>query len=169
MDWIGVFTSREGRLGRRHFWLALAAVYLASIASQWLLTGSVTARSGVWPFALVQAGILWSWTVVHIKRLRDAGRPAAGATGVAILYGLSLGLVLLLVAVFLAGSDVPGAESPAAAAFGFFLLLAILGVLFSPDLGIFTAILKILALIACLPLVISAVFSLYTGLRRSVP
>ena len=142
MDWIAVFTSSEGRLGRRHFWLALAAVYLASIVSQWLLTGSVTARSGVWPFALVQAGILWSWTVVHIKRLRDAGRPAAGAIGVAILYGLSLGLLLLVVAVFLTGSDTPGAELPIASMLGFFLLLAILGVLFSPDLGVFTAILK---------------------------
>jgi uncharacterized membrane protein YhaH (DUF805 family) len=167
MDWIAVFTSREGRLGRRPFWLALAAVYLASIASQWLLTGGVTARSGIWPFALVQAGILWSWTVVHIKRLRDAGRPAAGAIGVAILYGLSLGLLLLLVAVFFTASDVP--ESPATAAFGLFLLLAIVGVLFSPDLGIFTAILKILLLIAGLPVVISMVFSLYTGLRRPVP
>jgi len=164
MDWIAVFTSREGRLGRRHFWLALAAVYLASIASQWLLTDSVTARSGIWPFAVVQAAILWSWAVLHIKRLRDAGRPAAGAIGVAILYGLSLGLFLLLVAVFFTESDVPGA-----AAFGFFLVLAILGMLFSPDLGIFTAILKILVLIAGLPVVISMVFSLYTGLRRPVP
>ena len=166
MDPIALFSSSEGRLGRRHFWLALGAVYLASFASHWLLTGTVTARSGVWPFAFVQAGILWAWTVVHIKRLRDAGRPAAGAIGVAILYGLSLGL-LLLVAVFLVGGEPP--ESPAASAFGFVLLLAILGVLFSPDFGVFTAILKMLVLIACLPVFISAVFSLYTGLRPPLP
>ncbi len=66
-------------------------------------------------------------------------------------------------------SDAPGADSPAASAFGFVLLLAILGVLFSPDLGIFMAILKMLVLIACLPVLISMIFSLYTGLRRPVP
>ena len=142
MDPIALFTASDGRLGRKPFWLALAAVYLASFASHWLLTGVVTARSGVWPFALVQAGI-------------------------AILYALSLGLILLLVALFL--TDAPGADSPAASAFGFVLLLAILGVLFSPDLGIFTAILKMLVLIACLPVLISTVFSVYTGLRRPVP
>jgi uncharacterized membrane protein YhaH (DUF805 family) len=167
MDPIALFTASDGRLGRKPFWLALAAVYLASFASHGLLSGAVTARSGLWPFALVQAGILWAWTVVHIKRLRDAGRPAAGAIGVAVLYGLSLGLVLLLVALFL--TEAPGADSPAASAFGFVLVLAILGVLFSPDLGVFTVILKMLVLIACLPALISAVFSVYTGLRRPVP
>jgi uncharacterized membrane protein YhaH (DUF805 family) len=167
MDPIALFTASDGRLGRKPFWLALAVVYLVSFASHWLLTGTVTARSGVWPFAFVQAGILWAWTVVHIKRLRDAGRPAAGAIGVAILYALSLGLILLLVALFL--TDAPGADSPAASAFGFVLLLAILGVLFSPDLGIFAAILKMLVLIACLPALISTLFSVYTGLRHPVP
>jgi uncharacterized membrane protein YhaH (DUF805 family) len=147
MDPIALFTASQGRLGRKPFWLALAAVYLASFASHWLLTGAVTARSGAWPFALVQAGLLWAWTVLHIKRLRDAGRPAAGAIGVAVLYGLSLGLILLLVALFL--TDAPGADSPVASAFGF--------------------ILKMLVLIACLPALISTVFSLYTGLRRPVP
>jgi len=108
MDPIALFTASDGRLGRKPFWLALAVVYLASFASHWLLTGTVTARSGVWPFAFVQAGILWAWTVVHIKRLRDAGRPAAGAIGVGVLYALSLGLILLLVALFL--TDTPGAD-----------------------------------------------------------
>ena len=124
MDPIALFTASDGRLGRRPFWLALAAVYLASFVSHWLLTATVTARSGVWPFALVQAGILWAWTVVHTKRLRDAGRPAAGAIGVAVLYGLSVALILLLVALFL--TDTPGADSPAASAFGLVLLLSLI-------------------------------------------
>src|SRR5262249_38796969 len=96
MDLIALFTSSDGRLTRKAFWLSLLAVYAASVASQFLLTGEITARSGLWPFAIVQAAILWSWTVVHIKRLRDAGRPAAGAIAVAILYGLSIGLVLMI-------------------------------------------------------------------------
>jgi uncharacterized membrane protein YhaH (DUF805 family) len=171
MDWIALFTSGQGRLGRKPFWLALLAVYLASIASQWLLTGGVTARSGVWPFAFVQAGILWSWTVVHIKRLRDAGRPAAGAIAVATLYGLSVGLLFLLVLVVDIDSAPAGAgEEPAAHSLVAFALLAgLLLFLFDVKLGPFSYILKVLALIACLPFVISLTFSLYTGLRRSVP
>jgi len=165
MDPIALFTSSEGRLGRRHFWLALAAVYLVSVASQWLLTAAVTARSGVWPFALVQAGVLWAWTVVHIKRLRDTGRLASAAIAIAVLYGLAMGLIVLLLAVFFTDADPASDTSP----LGLLLLLAILGILFSPDLGAFTVILQMLVLIACLPVVISALFSLYAGLRRSVP
>ena len=88
---------------------------------------------------------------MHIKRLRDAGRPPAGAIGVAILYACRSGCVLLLVALFLT-DPTPGAEArrPLRRS-AFVLLLAILGVLFSPDLGIFTTILKMLVLIACLP------------------
>jgi uncharacterized membrane protein YhaH (DUF805 family) len=169
MDLVALFTSSEGRLAPTPFWLGLVAVYLASIASQFLLAGALTARAGVWPFVLVQAGVLWSWTVLHIKRLRDAGRGPAGAIGVAVLYGLSIGLILLLIAAFTTGADLPPGGEPAHAALGFFLLIAILAVLVSPDLGIFTIILKMLVLIACLPAVISTVFSLLTGLRRGVP
>jgi uncharacterized membrane protein YhaH (DUF805 family) len=170
MDLIALFTSSEGRLTRQTFWLGLLFVYAASFASQFLLTGEVTARSGLWPFAIVQAAILWSWTVVHIKRLRDAGRPAAGAIAVALLYGLSVGLVLMIALVIGAGSEaVAGEQSAGHRMAAFFLVVGILTVLFNVDLGPLSIIFKVLVLIACLPIVISLTFSLYTGLRRSVP
>lgn len=171
MDPLALFTSSQGRLTPKQFWLSLLVVYAASFASQFLLSGAVTARSGLWPFALVQAAILWSWTVVHIKRLRDAGRPPAGAIGVALLYGLSVALVLLLILVVDSGSrPVPGSqEAPAHSLLAFALLIGLLVFLFDPNLGPFTTIFKALALIACLPFIISLVFSLYTGLRRRVP
>ena len=49
------------------------------------------------------------------------------------------------------------------------LLIGLLVFLFDPNLGPFTMIFKALALIACLPFVISLTFSLYTGLRRRGP
>lgn len=170
MDPVVLFTSTEGSLAPKQFALGLLAVYAASIVSQALLTGTVTARSGLWPFVFVQAALLWSWTVLHIKRLRDAGRGPAGAFGVAALYALSLGLLLLILSIFIKGGDAvpPGGEPAANAALGLMLLLVILAFLFSPDLGAFTMILKCLVLIACLPVMISLVFSLYTGLRRRV-
>jgi len=164
MDPVALFTSSEGRLSQKPFWLALVAVYLASFASQFLLAGAVTARSGLWPFAFVQAGLLWVWTVLHIKRLRDAGRPAAGAIGVAVLYGLSVGLVLLLAALLF--TPTTGQESPVHAFVAAALIIALLVFLFDPNFGPLTMVLKALALIAFLPFVISLTFSLYTGLRR---
>src|SRR5262245_1853835 len=97
MDTFPLLFSAHGRLSPKPFWLSLLAVYLASFASLWLLSGPVTARVGLLAFAAAQVLLLQAWTAVHIKRLRDAGRPSAGAVAVALLYGLSIALALLLV------------------------------------------------------------------------
>ena len=171
MDPLALFFSTVGRLTPKAFGLSLPAVYLASFATLLLLTGAVVARAGFWPFAVAQLAVLWAWTVLHMKRLRDAGRPAAGAIAVALLYGLSVGLVLLLIVVVDAGSQPvqPGQAPPAHAGLAFALLVGLLVFLFDPNLGPLAMIVKALALIACLPVVLSLTFSLYTGLRRSVP
>ena len=169
MDLLALFTSTAGRLTRKPFGYALLAVYLASFASLLLLTGAVTARLGVWPFTLVQAALAWAWTVLHVKRLRDAGRPAAGAIAVALLYALSVGFAVLLTLIVSAASAPGSAESAQGAQLGAFLLVGLLLFLFEPDFGPYVMILKVLALIACLPFVISLTFSVYAGLRRSAP
>jgi uncharacterized membrane protein YhaH (DUF805 family) len=171
MDPLALFFSAQGRLPQKPFWLSLFALYVLSFASLLLLSGAVTARAGVMAFATAQAALLWAWTMVHIKRLRDAGRPAAGAISVALLYGLSLALALLLVWVVTGSSvAVPSGESaPPQSAFAVAVLIAFILFLFDPSLGGYTVILKALALIACLPFVLSLTFSLYTGLRRAVP
>lgn len=171
MDPFALFFSTAGRLTPKAFWISLLAVYLASSGSLLLLTGVVTARANVWAFAAVQAIVLWAWTVLHIKRLRDAGRPPAGAFGVALLYGLSMALALLLVLVMQSGAPVPGQEAPPAhSGLALALLLGLLIFLFDPNvLAPYTYVLKALALIAGLPFVLSATFSLYTGLRASRP
>jgi uncharacterized membrane protein YhaH (DUF805 family) len=163
MDPLALFFSAQGRLAQQPFWLSLAALYLLSVASLLLLGG---ARAGVAAFAAAQAALLWAWTVVHIKRLRDAGRPAAGAIAMALLYGLSIALALLLIWVVSAASE-PGAAS---SNIGAALVLAFIVFLFDPGvLSPFTYVLKALALIACIPFVLSITFSLYAGLRRAVP
>ncbi len=48
-------------------------------------------------------------------------------------------------------------------------MLFLFAILFKPDFGVFTTILKGLILIAFLPLAISLLFSIRTGMRRSVP
>jgi len=169
MDALALFTSTQGRLGRKPFWLCVIAIYLAGLAAQLLLVPQVTARGGVWPFVLAQAMLLWAWLAVHIKRLRDAGQGPAGAVGVALIYALAIVLMLLMVA-FLTNpnSTAPGGQGEDNAAFSLLLVIVIFSLLFSPDFGVFMTILKVIVFIACLPAVIALVFSLVTGLRKSL-
>ena len=170
MDLLNLFTTTQGRLARKPFWLSLIAIYLAGFAAQALLDGTVRARAGLTPFAAAQAALLWAWLAIHIKRLRDAGQGPAGAIGVAVIYALALALLLMLIA-FLTNPNATGGEaerSAGEAAFGLMLLIIIFGLLFSPDFGTFMTILKVLIFIACLPALVSFVFSVVTGARRSV-
>lgn len=162
--------STQGRIARKPFALAIVAVYAAGLASQALLSGAVIARAGVWPFIIVQAGLIAAWTVLHVRRLRDAGQGAAPAIGVALVYVLAIALLLMLVA-FLTNPDAVGpaadGEAPPPTLFGALLIVAILGILFSPDVGVFTTILKALIAIACLPGIVSLLFSIWAGTRPS--
>src|SRR5437764_962155 len=90
--------STQGRLGRKPFAVGVLTVYAAGIASQVLLSAEVIARAGLWPFIIVQLALIWAWLVLHIRRLRDAGKAPAAAIGVASIYALSLALLLMLIA-----------------------------------------------------------------------
>jgi uncharacterized membrane protein YhaH (DUF805 family) len=169
MDW-AIF-STQGRLARKPFALGVLSVYLAGIAAQALLSGAVMGRAGLWPFAIVQAALIWIWLVLHIRRLRDAGQGPAAAIGIALVYVLALGLLLMLVVFFTNPDAVTprGGESPASdAGTGTLLVLFLFAIVFKPDFGVFTTILKGLILIAFLPAVISLLFSIRTGVRPSV-
>jgi len=168
MDLVAI-ASPHGKLARKPFVLGVALVYVGGIGAQALLSGEVTARAGLWPFVIVQAALIWIWVVLHIRRLRDAGEGPAAAIGVALIYTLSLGLLLMLV-VFLTNPDAVGppvgGERPASdAAPGTLLVLFLFAIVFRPDFGVFTTILKGLILIAFVPVVISLIFSLRTGMR----
>lgn|SRR5438477_7694527 len=165
--------SIQGRLARKPFVVGVLAVYAAGAASQLLLSGEVIARAGLWPFIIVQAALVWAWLVLHVRRLRDAGQAPGASIGVALIYALSLALLLMLIA-FLTNPDAvgpPGAgERPASdAAAGTPLVLFLIAIVLKPDFGVFTTILKGLVLITLLPAVISLLFSIRTGLRPSIP
>lgn len=171
MDALAFLTSTQGRLAPKPFALGVLAVWAAGLAAQWLLSGEVTERAGLWPFIAVQVGLIWMWFVLHIRRLRDAGQGPSAAIGVALIYALSVALLLMLVAFFTNPNavDTPRAgENPGGdAASGTLLVLFLFAIVFKPDFGVFTTILKGLILIAFLPAVISLLFSIRTGMRRS--
>lgn len=173
MDEIGLFFSTKGRIGRKTFGWCVLAVYVAGFFSQALLSANVIARAGLAPFILVQVALIWAWVALHIKRLRDANEGPAGAIGVAIVYSLAVGLLVLIVSLFtgLSGShaDRPPGDpaSPGETVAALFLIVLIFSLLYSSDFGMFAALLKVMVAIACLPPLISFLFSLRTGMRPS--
>jgi hypothetical protein len=162
----------RGRLAPMPFVLGVGAVYIGGIAAQALLMGEVIARTGLWPFIVAQLALIAIWLVLHIRRLRDAGEGPAPAIGVALVYGLSIGLLLMLVAFFTHPDAITprGGASPASdAAVGTLLVVFLFNIVCTPDFGVFSTILKGLILIAFLPAVISLLFSIRTGMRKRVP
>ena len=89
--------AQQSRLARGSFVLAAITVYVLSLASQTLLSAPVVAQVGVAPFVLVQIALIWVWIVLHMRRLRDAGRPNGLVIGVALIYALEVVLLTLLV------------------------------------------------------------------------
>lgn len=159
-------------MARKPFALGVLALYVAGIAAQAVLLGDVISPFGLWPFVVVQPALIWAWLVLHIRRLRDAGEGPAVAIGIALVYFLSLGLLLMLVVFFTnsnAASGPVGENAASDAANATLLVMFLFAILFKPDFGVFTTILKGLILIALLPLAISLLFSIRTGMRRSVP
>jgi uncharacterized membrane protein YhaH (DUF805 family) len=158
--------SSAGTLSQQAFVLAATAVYAAGILAQLLTAPAVVARAGLWPFALAQPILTWAWFAIHAKRLRDAGRAVGPAAGIAMLYLLSVVLLLMVAASFVNTSVAHGEEAMAANAV--VLLLSILAVLFvSPDYGLVWIIVTVLILIACAPVVIALGFSLWAATRPS--
>lgn len=173
MDALALFFSAKGLLTRKRFAWAAIAVYAAGFASQLILSPSVVARSGLWPFIAMHTALIWAWLALHIKRLRDARQEFAGAIGVALIYALAVALLLLIITLFTgfgaqAADRAPGAPPPAGdAAVGLVLVVVLFGLLFAPDFGVFATILKILVVVACLPALISFAFSLWAATRPS--
>jgi hypothetical protein len=171
MDPVALLTPTQGRLAPKPFALGVLVVWIGGIGTQFLLTGDVMARVGIWPFIAAQAALIWAWLVLHIRRLRDAGQGPTAAIGIALIYLLSIGLLLLL-AVFFTHPDAanaPRRENPASdAATATLLVLFLFAIVFKPDFGVFTTILKGLILIAFVPALILLLFSVRTGLRPSV-
>ena len=162
--------SASGRIAPRPFALGAIAVYLASFLSQFLLAAPVTARASVVPFLLVQIVIAWAWYALHVRRLRDAGRPPGAAIALTILYALAIVLLLLvMLAINVPGQPTGPETTPYASVFQIFLLLFLIGtILGDPNLGMFGyVILGVIALVM-LPIVIAIAFTIWVGTRPRV-
>jgi uncharacterized membrane protein YhaH (DUF805 family) len=162
--------SPQGRLRPQPFLAAVAAIYIAGALSHWLTVPGVIAHVGLWAFAAAQAVLIWLWFVVHAKRLHDAGRRESLAVAVAILYVLSLVLLLLLATNFFAGLEAGSlGDASATSALELVLLLYIVMTLTGPvQYDLTWIVVVILTLFAFVPVVIALVFTLWAATRTSV-
>ena len=160
--------SKNGRLARGPFLLAVIAIYLASFASQVLLSPPVTARAGGALFVVVQIALIWLWIVLHTRRLRDAGRPSGIVAGIAMIYVLEVVLLVLLIWLILASAGPSGGASTDASIFHLFIILYLLGMMTGdPTLGALQIWMMGFAAMMLLPVAIAVVFSLWTATRTS--
>ena len=164
MGSFALFFSPFGRTARNPFALGAVPVYVLIVASYLLVSQQVVTRSGVAPFALVQAALTYAWYVLHARRLRDAGYGTGWALVIALLYCLGAALFLLLaqfVSVFEA--DKPGSA-----------LILLLVVLFLIALvignpGPFVSVALGLLFVIGAPLLIALGFSIWAGTRPRLP
>jgi uncharacterized membrane protein YhaH (DUF805 family) len=168
MHKLATFLSPEGRLRPQPFLVSVAGVYFAGAASHWLTLSDVTARIGLLPFAAAQALLTWIWFTLHAKRLHDAARGDGLAIAVALLYLLSLVLLLILATNFLAGSESPLGNANATGALELILLLYVIMTLAgSLHYDLTSIVVGILTLCAFAPILIALGFTLWTATRTS--
>jgi uncharacterized membrane protein YhaH (DUF805 family) len=160
--------SPAGRLEPRAFMIAAGVVYGLGIAAQGLTMPDVLMRAGIWPFALAQALLVWVWFALHARRLHDANRPIDLAAGAALLYGLSI--VLLLIVTIGYFKPYAGTTDPnATAALNLILFVMVISALTqsaSHDIG--ALIVTVLVVLALLPVIVAVAVTLWAATRPSV-
>ena len=165
-----ILFSPAGVLAPGTFIVVAALIYFAGAASHALTAPDVIIRAGLWPFLAVQVVLIWVWYAVHAKRLRDSGRTVGIAAGVALLYTLSIAL-LVIVAVSFYGTLAADAHDPnPASALGLILFVSIIAILAgAPHYDIGWLIVVILVVLALLPIVLAVVTTLWAATRPRLP
>jgi len=156
--------SPHGRLSPQPFMLAVIVVYVVGVATEALTVPQVIARAGLWPFVALQALLLWIWFALHAKRLHDAGRGFGLALGVGSLYALSVALLVIIAASFFNTADLHDANT--AGALGLILFVSVITLLLgSPNYDIGWIVVAALLIIAVVPVIVAAVFSVWAATR----
>ena len=168
MQALRLLFSPFGRLGPKAFVIAIIVVDAVGAASQWLTVLGATANNKLLLFAAVQAVLIWIWFVLHAKRLRDAGRSIGLAVGAAVLYALSVALLLTAATAFFTTGPTRQ-DANTIGALTLILLLSILeslGAVSSYPLG--SIVVSILGVLAFLPVVVALVVTLWAATGASV-
>jgi uncharacterized membrane protein YhaH (DUF805 family) len=157
--------SPAGRLKPRAFIVAALIVYALGVAAQWLTMPDVLLHAGIGPFVIAQMLLVWIWFVLHARRLHDAGRPVDLAAGAALLYALSI-VLLLIVAVGYFKPYAGTVDPNATVALNIIVLIMVISALTqsaSHDIG--AVIVTVLMVLALLPVVVAIAVTLWAATR----
>jgi uncharacterized membrane protein YhaH (DUF805 family) len=161
--------SPSGRLAPQAFIIAAIAVYAAGAVAQYFTAPNILALAGLWPFAAVQAVLIWIWYALHSRRLHDAGRSTGLAAGAAALYALSVVLLLILATGFFATSAAGTSEphEPGALIILLVSVIAALAQSSNHDIGWF--VISTLIALGFLPVIVALVVTLWAATRPRAP
>jgi uncharacterized membrane protein YhaH (DUF805 family) len=170
MNIFDLLLSPRGRLGAQPFVSAALVVYLLGVASQFLTSFDVLRRAGLWLFVAAQLVLIWIWFCLHAKRLHDAGRSSGLALGVALLYLLSVVLLLIVADGFVASAGQPLGDANASAALWLILVLYILSALGgSTQYDLAWVVVAILSFMAIVPTVLALVLTAWAARLKPNP
>jgi hypothetical protein len=165
----GSLLSPSGRLRPLPFFNAAVVVYLCGVGSHLLTTSPILDRLGLWPFIAVQFALVCIWFVLHAQRLHDAGRGSDLALGVALIYVLSVGFLLIVGESFLSNSSGLLGDASATSALWLILILDVAAILHESSAYDLTwVVIAILSAAAILPIIVSLIFTIWAATRPSV-
>jgi hypothetical protein len=160
--------SPSGVLRPGAFLAAAIVVYVAGAASHLLSAPGIVAQAGPWPFAVIQAVLIWLWFNLHSKRFRDAGLGSGLAAAVALLYALSVVLVVAVGASFAGSISGQTADAKAASGLELILLVSIIALLLSSTHYDLTwAVVAILFAVEFVPIVLAVGTTMWAATRPS--
>ncbi len=156
--------SPAGRLAPRPFIPGAIAVYLLGIASQYLTTGEVIQRGGLWPFIAVQLVLVWIWFCLHAKRRHDGGRSSGLAVGIGLFYLLSVVLLLIIADGFFVTTNLPLGDANAGGALWLILFLYVVGALAGAmQYDLAWVVVAILAFMTFVPIILALICTVWSA------
>ena len=160
--------SPSGILRPKAFLAAAILVYAVGAASHVLTTPGVIATAGPWPFAAIQAVLIWFWFTLHSKRLRDAGVDTGLAVGVALLYALSVVLLVIVEASFAGAISGQTGDAKAASGLELILLVSVIALLLgSAHYDATSAVVALLLAVEFIPIVLALGTTAWAASRPS--
>jgi uncharacterized membrane protein YhaH (DUF805 family) len=170
MQALRLLFSPFGRLGPKVFIFNAIAVYAVGVAAQWLAIPDIQVNAGIWPFVIVQALLIWIWYALHAKRLHDADRSAGLAAGAALLYALSVVLLLIVATNFFQPYVGGPSDSSATAVLNVTVFIAVLLELMRMSVHeLNTSVVGIFIVMAFSPMIVALALTVWAASRPSVP
>jgi hypothetical protein len=113
-----------------------------------------------------QALLIWLWIVLHLRRLRDAGRPAGLVVGIATAYAIEIVFLVAIAWMILSANSAGGEKVTVLHVVLFFYLLGLMSG--DPHFGALTIWLYGIVVLLLLPIVAALGLSLWAATRPSV-